>query len=52
MDESPGHAVSARWRSRAAQLTSTCTTPREIGNLLPNNQRQHIQKDVLPHALC
>ena len=29
---------------------------REIGVLLPNNQRQHrtlhIQKDVLPYALC
>ena len=29
---------------------------REIGILLPNNQRQHrtlhIQKDVLPYALC
>jgi len=29
---------------------------REIGMLLPNNQRQHrtlhIQKDVLPYALC
>jgi len=28
----------------------------EIGILLPNNQRQHrtlhIQKDVLPYALC
>ena len=29
---------------------------REIGMLLPNNQRQHhtvhLQKDVLPYALC
>ena len=32
------------------------TGTREIGILLPNNQRQHrtlhIQKDVLPYALC
>jgi len=36
------------WRARI--------NPREIGILLPNNQRQHralhIQKDVLPYALC
>jgi len=25
---------------------------REIGIILPNNQRQHIQKDVLPCELC
>jgi hypothetical protein len=32
------------------------TNEREIGISLPNNQRQHrtlhIQKDVLPYALC
>ena len=44
-----------------ATTDSACSTPlqhapREIGILLPNNQRQHrtlhIQKDVLPYALC
>jgi len=35
---------------------SSCLTGREIGILLPNNQRQHrtlrIQKNVPPYALC
>ena len=35
---------------------SRAATAREIGILLPNNQRQHrtlhIQEDVLPYALC
>jgi len=28
------------------------TSVREIGMLLPNNQRQQIQKELLPYALC
>ena len=45
-----------------ASMTGECpwnastTCQREIGVFLPNNQRQnrtlHIQKDVLPYALC
>ena len=38
------------------QNTKRMSTRREIGILLPNNQHQHrtlhIQKDVLPYALC
>ena len=41
----------ASWPKSAPPPTS-----RDIGILLPNNQRQHrtlhIQKDVLPYALC
>ena len=37
-------------------FSSTPAPYREIGILLPNNRRQHrtlhIQKDVLPYALC
>jgi len=40
----------------ARLLMSKTPMQREIGILLPNNQRQHrtlhIQKDVLPYALC
>ena len=47
LEGSPDSAQSAR--SAHGRLS-------EIGNLLPNNQRQHrtlhIQKDVLPYALC
>ena len=46
-------------RTARGTLCSACTvhpSHREIGILLPNNQRQHrtlhIQKDVLPCALC
>ena len=37
-------------------FTEHCSASREIGILLPNNQRQHRtlypQEDVLPYALC
>jgi len=40
----------------ALQVCPNPLIPREIVILLPNNQRQHrtlhIQKDVLPYALC
>jgi len=39
-----------------AGLSRNSCSNEEIGTLLPNNQRQHrtlhIQKDVLPFALC
>ena len=47
----------ARVNSSDKTLTSPITgTTREMGILLPNNQRQHrtlqIQKDELPYAVC
>ena len=43
-------------RLRSVPSVNRGVRQREIGILLPNNQRQHrtlyIQKDVLPYALC
>ena len=57
-----GGRIDASTRCSAASAsvselaTSAATFRREIGMLLPKNQRQHrtlhIQQDVLPYALC
>jgi len=47
---------STSWAHLPGVKSSLPGQTREIGSLLPNNQRQHrtlhVQKDVLPYALC